>query len=93
MNIGMIILKQGIKTMQNYVIWILTALFIQIRTKDFDKNFAEYGKKKRFDTSNYEADKPLPKGMNKKVIGLLKEKTRREDYDRNFALRLKTYSY
>ena len=43
MNFGMIILKQGIKTMQNYIIWILTALIIQIRTKDFDKDFAEYG--------------------------------------------------
>ena len=31
-------------------------------------------KKKRFDTSNYEVDKPLPKEMNKKVIGLLKVK-------------------
>ena len=75
MNFGMIILKQGIKTMQNYIIWILTALIIQIRTKDFDKDFADYGKKKkRFDTSNYEVDKPLPKEMNKKVIGLLKVK-------------------
>ena len=75
MNFGMIIIKQGIKTMQNYIIWILTALIIQIRTKDFDKDFADYGKKKkRFDTSNYEVDKPLPKEMNKKVIGLLKVK-------------------
>ena len=46
MNFGMIILKQGIKTMQNYVIWILTALIIQIKTKDFDKDFADYSKKK-----------------------------------------------
>ena len=27
---------------------------------------------KRYDTSNYEVDRPLPKGMNKKVIGLMK---------------------
>ena len=26
----------------------------------------------RFDTSNYELDRPLPKGKNKKVIGLMK---------------------
>ena len=26
----------------------------------------------RFDTSNYELDKPLPKGKNKKVIELMK---------------------
>ena len=29
--------------------------------------------KKRFDTSNYELDTPLPKGKNKKVIGLMKD--------------------
>ena len=26
------------------------------------------------DTSNYELDRPLPKGTNKKVIGLMKDK-------------------
>ena len=30
--------------------------------------------KTRFDTSNYELDRPLPKGKNKKVIGLMKDK-------------------
>ena len=29
--------------------------------------------KTRFDTSNYEANRPLPKGKNKKVIGLMKD--------------------
>ena len=28
---------------------------------------------KRFDTSNYECDRPLPTGKNKKVIGLMKD--------------------
>ena len=28
----------------------------------------------RFDTSNYELDRPLSKGKNKKVIGLMKDK-------------------
>ena len=27
----------------------------------------------RFDTSNYELNRPLPKGKNKKVIGLMKD--------------------
>ena len=27
----------------------------------------------RFDTSNFEIDRPLPKGKNKKVIGLIKD--------------------
>ena len=29
--------------------------------------------KKRYTASNYEADRPLPKGTNKKVIGLMKD--------------------
>ena len=36
MNFGIIIIKQNIKTMQNYAIWILTALFI-IKLKIFVK--------------------------------------------------------
>ena len=28
---------------------------------------------KRFDTSNYELERPMPKGKNKKVIGLMKD--------------------
>ena len=27
----------------------------------------------RFDTSNYEMNRPLPKGKNKKVIGVMKD--------------------
>ena len=30
--------------------------------------------KAKFDTSNYEIDRPFPKGKNKKVIGLMKDK-------------------
>ena len=30
--------------------------------------------KKRFDTSNYEVNRPLPSGKKKKVIGLMKDK-------------------
>ena len=32
--------------------------------------------KTRFNTSNYELERPLPKGKNKKVIGLMKNKLR-----------------
>ena len=42
MNFGMIILHQSIKTMQNYVIWILTALFglkLKIFADDIKKLF------------------------------------------------------
>ena len=37
MNFGMIILNQNIKTMQKYVIWILTALLIILNLKIFIK--------------------------------------------------------
>ena len=63
MNFGMIILNQNIKTTQNYVILILTAL----KTDDFYKDIAD-DVKNRYDTSNYEVDRPLPKEMNKKSL-------------------------
>ena len=67
MNFGMIILNQNIKTTQNYVILILTAL----KTDDFYKDIAD-DVKNRYDTSNYEV-RPLPKGLNTKVIDLMKD--------------------
>ena len=45
-----------------------------------------------FDTSNYELDKPLPKGKNKKVIGLIKDKLGGEITTKFAGLRTKTYS-
>ena len=53
----------------------------------------------RFDTSNYEIKRPLPKGRNKKVTALIMMKNKDEkDKDRKImtefaALRPKTYSY
>ena len=44
---------------------------VNIKTKDFYKDIAE-NVKERFDTSNYIYDRPLPTGVNKKVIGLMK---------------------
>ena len=48
---------------------------------------------KRFDTSNYEVDRPLPKGKNKKVVGLMKDELRGKIMTEFVALRPKTYSY
>ena len=39
---------------------------------DFYKDIAN-NVEKRFDTSNYEINRPLPIGKNKKVIGLMKD--------------------
>ena len=43
------------------------SFIIHIKTKDFYKDIA-YDFEKVFDTSNYKVDRPLPRGMNKKVI-------------------------
>ena len=45
---------------------------IHIKTKYFYKDIAN-DVEKRFNTSNYEVNRPLPEGKNKKVIGLIKD--------------------
>ena len=45
---------------------------MNIKTEDFYKDIAN-DIEKRFDTSNYECDRPLPTGKNKKVIRLMKD--------------------
>ena len=49
--------------------------------------------KKRLDTSNYEVDRPLSAGKNKKVIGLMKDELGGRINTEFVALRPKTYSY
>ena len=45
---------------------------MSIKTKDIYEDIAD-DVEKMFDTSNYEVDRPLPTGKNKKVIGLIKD--------------------
>ena len=45
---------------------------MNIKTEDFYKDIAN-DLEKRFDTSNYEVNRPLPTGQNKKVIRLMKD--------------------
>ena len=47
----------------------------------------------RFDTSFYELDRPLPKGKNNKVIGLMKGELGRKIMTKFVGLRAKTYTY
>ena len=47
------------------------SFIMNIKTNDFYKDIAN-DVENRFDTSNYEANRPLPTGKNKKVIGLIK---------------------
>ena len=73
--------------------YIDTDSFItNIKTEDFCKDIAN-DVEKRFDTSNYEVDRPLSTGKNKKVIGLMKDELGRRMITEFVALRPKTYSY
>ena len=47
------------------------SFIMNIKTNDFYKDIAS-DVENRFDTSNYQVNKPLPTGKNKKVIGLMK---------------------
>ena len=65
---------------------------VNIKTKDFYKDIAE-NVKERFDTSNYIYDRPLPTGVNKKVIGRMKNELGGDIITEFVALRPKAYSY
>ena len=68
------------------------SFIIYIKTKDFYEDIAD-DVKKRYDTSNYKVDGLLPKRMNKKVIGLMKDELGGKIITEFVALRPKTYSY
>ena len=68
------------------------SFIMNIKTEDFYKDIAN-DVEKRFDTSNYEVDRPLSTGNNKKVIGLMKDELGRKIITEFVTLRPKTYSY
>ena len=68
------------------------SLIMNIKTKDFYKDIAQ-DVEERFDTLNYDVDRPLPKGKNKKVIGLMKDELGGGIITEFVALKPKTYSY
>ena len=68
------------------------SFILNIKTEDFYKDIAN-DVEKRFDTSNYEVDRPLSAGKNKKVIGLMKDELGGKIITEFVALRPKTYSY
>ena len=65
---------------------------MHIKTEDFHKDIAN-DVEKRFDTSNYECDRPLPVGTNKTVLGLIKDELGGKIMTEFVSLRPKTYSY
>ena len=68
------------------------SLVMTIKIKNFYKDIAQ-DVQERFDASNYSVDRPLPKGKNKKVIGLMKDELGGGIITEFVALRPKTYSY
>ena len=74
---------------QSYVIWIY---IVYIKTDGIYKAIAG-DVETRFDTSNYELDRPLPKIKNKKVIGLMKDELGGKIMKKFVELRAKSYSY
>ena len=63
-----------------------------MKTKDLYKNIVE-NVETRFDTSNFELNRPLPKGKNKKVIGLMIDDLDGQITKEFVGLRVKTYGY
>ena len=58
---------------QNCIVWCCKFCFIvYIKTDDIYKDIAE-DVETRFDTPNYEFNKPLPKWQNKKVVSVKKD--------------------
>ena len=68
------------------------SFIMNIKTNDFYENIAN-DVENRFDTSNYEVNRPLPMGRNKKVIGLMKDELGGKIITEFVTLRPKTYSY
>ena len=68
------------------------SFIINIKTEDFYEDIAD-DIEKRFGTSNYESNRPLPFGKSKKVKGLIKDELGGKIMTEFVALRPKTYSY
>ena len=68
------------------------SLIYDIETDDFYKDIAE-DVTERFDTSGYNPNRPLPVGLNKKVIGLMKDELGGEIMTEFVTLRPKMYAY
>ena len=68
------------------------SFIINIKTECFYEDIGN-DVEKRFDTSSYEVNRPLPTGKNKKVIGLMKDELGGKIMTEFAALRPKTYFY
>ena len=68
------------------------SFIMNIKTNYFYKGIAN-DVENRLDTSNYEVNRPLPTGKNKKIIGLMKDELGGKIITEFVTLRPKTYSF
>ena len=68
------------------------SFIMNIKANDFYEDIAN-DVENRFDTSNYEVNRPLPTGKNKKIIGLMKDELGGKIITDFVTLRPKTYSF
>ena len=69
------------------------SFIFHVKTEDFYENTAN-DVEKRFDTSNYkDVKRPLPIGVNKKELGLIKDELSKKVMVALATLRAKTYAY
>ena len=68
------------------------SFIVHLKTDDVYKDISENGET-RFDTSNFELDRPLHKGKNNKVIELMKDELGAQIMKECFGLRANSYSY
>ena len=82
--------KYGEKTKLCYM--DTDSFIVYIKTDGIYKDIAEHVET-RFDTSDYELDRPLPKGKNRKVTGIMKDQFGGRIITQIAGLRATTYSY
>ena len=68
------------------------SFIMNIKTNDFYKDISN-DVENRFGTPNYEVNRPLPTGKNKKIIGLMKDELGGKIITEFGTLRPKTYSF
>ena len=66
-----------------------SSFIVHVKTDYFYKDITKDGET-RSDISNFEMGRPLPKGKNKKVIGLMKDELGRRDMKEFVRLKAKT---
>ena len=71
MNFSLIIKHQNMVKIVKLCYMNTGSFIVHVKTDDIYKDIAQYVEK-RFDTSNYEIDRPLPKGKNEKLKEFLK---------------------